>query len=114
MNELYHVVGNEVGRALLFDLVQSLGKGSGGSLIIIEVIDINDDEKWLSPQTAERTDGKIALYNLVDQDSVAVEKEVSNLNRTYGFLVNIRSKNIIEDPVRLEQMDTPEQYVTLS
>lgn len=48
MNELYHVVGNEVGRALLFDLVQSLGKGSGGSLIIIEVIDINDDEKWLS------------------------------------------------------------------
>ena len=114
-NELYRVVGNEVGKALLFDLVNIVSEVQGGSPIVVEAIDIDDDEKWLGPQTSKRMDGKIhvMLYNLADHNSVEAEKEVSSRNRMYGFPVDVQSCDIIGDPCLLNQIDTPEQHVTL-
>ena len=82
--ELYRVVENEVGKALLFDIVQNFKDVP----IIVEAIDITDEnERELGPQTSQRMDNKIyvTLYNLADKARAQIEEDVSNRNKMLGF-----------------------------
>lgn len=111
-NELYHIVENPVGKALLLDIVQSFKD----TPIIIEAIDINDEnERELGPQTSKRMDGKIyvTLYNLLDPSGVQWEATVSNQHKVFGFLVDTVSGNALGDPDEVIQLENPEQHVTL-
>ena len=111
-DELYHIVKNPVGKALLLDIVQSFRD----TPIVIEAIDINDEnERELGPQTSKRMDGKIhvTLYNLFDQSGMQWETNVFNQHKVFGFLIDTDSCSITGDPYEVTQVTKPEQHITL-